>query len=81
MSTSDLLPYSTAYDIHTKTLTVHLPEQSKNNLLHSEAEFASNFSFMYKNSNAVLQKALTVLQYYFPNTGSGQEKLLFIFFN
>lgn len=31
-----------------KTFTICLPEQPKNRLLHSEAEFASNLSFTYK---------------------------------
>lgn len=60
MSTSDLLPWysHTVYDIHTKILTVHLPEQSKNSLLHSEAEFASKLSFTYKNQILSYSKSL-----------------------
>lgn len=50
------------YDIHTKILTVHLPEQSKTSLLHSEAEFASNLSFTYKNQ--ILSYSSPILLFY-----------------
>lgn len=51
------------YDIHTKILTIHLPEQSKNTHLHSEAEFASNLSFTHKNQ--ILSSSKSLLFYSF----------------